>query len=61
MTLMCLQALAGCGGDDPAVKAEEARQAERMQQELVERYQRQMEAAQQIEQQRLKEAERGGY
>lgn len=68
LTLMGLLALAGCGADvagtaatAAAAKAEEARQAERMQQEVVERYRQQMDAAQQIEQQRLQEAERGGY
>ena len=65
LILLCLILLTGCGAEvagtaatAAAAKAEEARHAERMQQEVVERYQREMEAAQQLRQQKLQEAER---
>lgn len=66
LVLVSMAILAGCGADvagtattAAAAKAEEARQAERMRQEVVQRYQQQMDAAQQLQQQKLQEAERG--
>jgi outer membrane biogenesis lipoprotein LolB len=65
LTLLYLMLLTGCGAEvagtaatAAAAKAEEAKAAQRMQQEVVERYQQQMDAAFELERQRIEATER---
>ncbi len=66
-TLLGLLALTGCGAEvagtaatAAAAKAEEARAAEQMKNDVVERYRQALDAAQQLQQHKLQEAQRGG-